>query len=61
MRELTRQGKSILMISSELPEIVGMCDRVAVFSGGAIVATLEGDAINSGDIMRHATSSGGLQ
>jgi ribose transport system ATP-binding protein len=61
MRELTRQGKAIVMISSELPEIVGMCDRVAVFSGGAIVATLEGDSINSGDIMRHATSSGGLQ
>jgi ribose transport system ATP-binding protein len=38
-----------------------MCDRVAVFSGGAIVATLEGDAINSGDIMRYATSSGGAQ
>jgi ribose transport system ATP-binding protein len=61
MRELTQQGKAIVMISSELPEIVGMCDRVAVFSGGAIVATLEGDAINSGDIMRHATSSGSLQ
>ncbi|SDZ22597.1 monosaccharide ABC transporter ATP-binding protein, CUT2 family [Variovorax sp. YR266] len=61
MRELTRQGKSIVMISSELPEIVGMCDRVAVFSGGAIVATLEGDSINSGDIMRYATSSGGAQ
>ncbi|MET3462282.1 sugar ABC transporter ATP-binding protein [Variovorax atrisoli] len=60
MRELTRQGKSIVMISSELPEIVGMCDRVAVFSGGAIVATLEGDSINSGDIMRHA-ARGGLQ
>ena len=57
MRELTRQGKSILMISSELPEIVGLCDRVAVFSGGAIVATLSGDAINAGEIMRHATSS----
>lgn len=60
MRELTRQGKAIIMISSELPEIVGMCDRVAVFSGAAIVAMLEGDSINSGDIMRHATT-GGLQ
>jgi len=56
MRELTQQGKAIVMISSELPEIVGMCDRVAVFSGGSIVATLEGDSINSGDIMRHATT-----
>lgn len=55
MRELTQLGKSIIMISSELPEVVGMCDRVCVFSGGAIVATLEGDSINPGDIMRHAT------
>ncbi|MGJ7614301.1 MULTISPECIES: sugar ABC transporter ATP-binding protein [unclassified Variovorax] len=61
MRELTQQGKSIIMISSELPEIVGMCDRVAVFSGGSIVATLEDASINAGDIMRHATSSGSLQ
>ncbi|MFM0501770.1 sugar ABC transporter ATP-binding protein [Paraburkholderia caffeinilytica] len=56
MRELTKQGKSIIMISSELPEIVGMCDRVCVFSRGSIVATLEGDSINPGDIMRHATA-----
>ena len=55
MRELTQRGKSIIMISSELPEIVGMCDRVAVFSGGAIVATLDGASIHSGEIMRHAT------
>ena len=60
MRELTLQGKSIIMISSELPEIVGMCDRVAVFSGGAIVATLDGTSINSAEIMRHATT-GSLQ
>ncbi|WP_295954585.1 sugar ABC transporter ATP-binding protein [Rhodoferax sp.] len=55
MRELTQRGKSIIMVSSELPEIVGMCDRVAVFSGGSIVATLDGASINSGDIMRQAT------
>ncbi|NML34467.1 sugar ABC transporter ATP-binding protein [Paraburkholderia antibiotica] len=60
MRELTQQGKSIIMISSELPEIVGMCDRVCVFSRGSIVATLEGDSINPGDIMRHATAGNSI-
>ncbi|MFP8965665.1 sugar ABC transporter ATP-binding protein [Pokkaliibacter sp. CJK22405] len=55
MRALTEQGYSIIMISSELPEVIGMCDRVAVFCQGAIVATLTGDAITANDIMLHAT------
>lgn len=57
MRELADDGHAIVMISSELPEIVGMSDRVAVFRQGAIVATLEGDLIHPNEIMRHATSS----
>ena len=56
MRRLTGEGYSIIFISSELPEIVGLCDRVAVFRQGAIVATLEGDEINSNEVMRHATT-----
>ena len=46
MRELTARGYAIIMISSELPEIVGMCDRVAVFRQGRIEATLAGDEID---------------
>ena len=57
MRRLTNEGYAIIFISSELPEIVGLCDRVAVFRQGAIVATLEGDEINSNEVMRHATTS----
>ncbi|QRX85044.1 sugar ABC transporter ATP-binding protein [Glaciimonas sp. PAMC28666] len=56
MRELTLQGYSIILISSELPEIVGMCDRVAVFKQGSIVKLLEADSINSSEVMRHATA-----
>ncbi|AOY01658.1 sugar ABC transporter ATP-binding protein [Jeongeupia sp. USM3] len=56
MRRLTAQGYAIIMISSELPEIVGMCDRVAVFKQGAIVTVLEDDAIESNEVMRHATA-----
>jgi ribose transport system ATP-binding protein len=55
MKKLTKQGISIIMISSELPEIIGVCDRVLVFSHGAIVASLEGDDIESNTIMLHAT------
>ncbi|MBS1074007.1 sugar ABC transporter ATP-binding protein [Gluconobacter sp. Dm-73] len=57
MRNLTAEGYAIIMISSELPEIVGMCDRVAVFSHGVITTVLEGDAISSEEVMRHATAS----
>ncbi|WP_431688886.1 sugar ABC transporter ATP-binding protein [Hahella sp. NBU794] len=55
MKQLTAQGVSIIMISSELPEVVGVSDRVAVFRQGSIVKILEGDAVNSNEIMRYAT------
>jgi rhamnose transport system ATP-binding protein len=45
MGELAQQGLAILMISSELPEILGMSDRIAVMHGGRIKAILNrGDA-----------------
>jgi ribose transport system ATP-binding protein len=56
MREFTAHGNAIIMISSELPEVIGMSDRVCVFRQGAIVATVEGEAINSEQIMTHATT-----
>ena len=55
MRALTARGYAIIMISSELPEIVGMCDRVAVFRSGKLVSTLEGDDIEPETIMTWAT------
>ncbi|MDR5904449.1 sugar ABC transporter ATP-binding protein [Franzmannia qiaohouensis] len=58
MKELTARGVSIIMISSELPEILGLCDRAAVFYQGRIAAELQGDELNSQSIMHHAT--GGL-
>jgi rhamnose transport system ATP-binding protein len=41
MTELASQGVGILMISSELPEILAMSDRVAVMHGGTIVGTID--------------------
>jgi ribose transport system ATP-binding protein len=38
MNQLVAAGKAIIMISSELPEIIGMCDRVLVMREGRIVA-----------------------
>lgn len=55
MRALTDLGVSIIMISSELPEVVGVSDRVAVFRQGQIVKILGGDDVNPNEIMRYAT------
>ena len=40
MNDLVAQGKSVVMISSELPEILGMCDRIYVMNEGRIVAEM---------------------
>ncbi|WP_243233290.1 sugar ABC transporter ATP-binding protein [Microbacterium sp. CIAB417] len=44
MRELAAQGKSVLMVSSELPEVIGMSDRILVMHDGELVAELAGGA-----------------
>src|SRR5579871_2832659 len=41
MGDLARRGLAILMISSDLPEILGMSDRIAVLHAGAVMGTLE--------------------
>lgn len=51
MCALARQGCAIIMISSELPEIIGMCDRVVVMSGGEITGELMRDELTQEKIM----------
>ncbi|MCQ9120788.1 D-xylose ABC transporter ATP-binding protein [Rodentibacter pneumotropicus] len=54
MIEMAKQGVAILMISSELPEIVGMSDRVYVMREGYMVGELTGNDINQEQIMAFA-------
>ena len=54
MTELASQGVAILMISSDLPELLGMSHRIAVMRRGEIVATLETSRTNQEEVMRHA-------
>jgi putative multiple sugar transport system ATP-binding protein len=58
MDELARQGKGILMISSEMPELLGMCDRVYVMSEGRFVAELPRAQASQEAIMRAIVKSG---
>ncbi|MDP9571684.1 UNVERIFIED_ORG: ribose transport system ATP-binding protein [Agrobacterium larrymoorei] len=51
---LARDGHSIIVVSSEMQEVIGLCSRVAVMREGRIVGMLEGDEINEHEIMRYA-------
>ncbi|MGY5778850.1 sugar ABC transporter ATP-binding protein [Rhizobium sp. LEGMi135b] len=51
---LARDGHSIIVISSEMPEVIGLCTRIAVMREGRIVGVLEGDEISEQEIMRYA-------
>ncbi|WP_277674443.1 sugar ABC transporter ATP-binding protein [Piscibacillus halophilus] len=55
MNELTQQGVSIIMISSELPEVLGMSDRILVIHEGQISAELNRDEADQEKIMYAAT------
>jgi rhamnose transport system ATP-binding protein len=55
MSELAGQGLGVLMISSELPEVLGMADRVLVMREGRITAVLSRDEANSESVMFAAT------
>lgn len=54
MAELADRGLSIIMVSSEIPEIMGMSDRVIVMREGRKVAELEGDTLTPETLVRHA-------
>ena len=51
MNQLVAEGKSVLMISSELPEILGMCDRIYVMNEGRIVSELNREDASQEAIM----------
>jgi len=55
--ELADAGLAIVFISSELPEVIGVADRVAVMREGQVVAELTGAAISQENIMIHATDA----
>jgi rhamnose transport system ATP-binding protein len=54
MSELAGRGLAILMISSELPEILGMSDRIAVMHGGTIVGVLDRESATQEAILERA-------
>ena len=55
MSELVRQGLGIIMISSEMPEILGMSDRVVVMHEGSIAGVLDREEATQEKIMAYAS------
>ncbi|MCI8853137.1 MAG: sugar ABC transporter ATP-binding protein [Lachnospiraceae bacterium] len=55
MRRLTEQGVSILFISSEMPELLGMCDRILVMHEGRLTGEFHQEQMNQEEIMRAAS------
>lgn len=54
MSELAAEGLSVIMVSSEIPEILGMSDRVIVMRDGRMVAELAGGDMSPETLVRHA-------
>jgi ABC-type sugar transport system ATPase subunit len=54
--EIANQGVSIILISSEIEEILGMSDRVVVMSKGAVVGVLDGSDITNANIIKYTMS-----
>jgi len=57
MRNLTAQGKSIIMVSSEMPELIGVSDRIMVMCEGRQTGTLDASEASQEIIMGLATSA----
>lgn len=55
LAELAAAGKAVIIISSDMSEVIGMAHRVAVMHQGNIVGVLSGDEITEHEIMRYAT------
>ncbi len=52
--QIANEGVSIMLISSEIEEVLGMSDRVITMAKGKVVGELEGDDITSSNIIRHS-------
>lgn len=55
MQDIAREGRAIVIVSSELPELIGMCDRIYVMNQGTLTGELKRSEFDQEVIMRHAT------
>ena len=58
INKMVAEGKSVIMISSEMPEILGMCDRIYVMNEGKMIAEMSGKDATQEKIMTEIINSG---
>ena len=58
INRMVAEGKSVIMISSEMPEILGMCDRIYVMNEGKMIAEMNGKDATQEKIMTEIINSG---
>ena len=56
MNKLVEEGKAIIMISSEMEELMGMSDRMLVMAEGRIVGELDREEFSQNQIMKYASN-----
>ena len=52
INDLARQGKAVVIISSEMPELIGTCDRIYVLNEGEIAGELQKEMLTQENIMK---------
>ena len=52
---LAEEGRSIIVVSSEMPELIGICDRILVMRSGQIAGEVTGETMNENEIVALAT------
>lgn len=57
INQLADKGSAVIVISSELPELLGICDRIYTMSQGVITAALDAKKTNQEELMRYMTST----
>jgi ribose transport system ATP-binding protein len=61
IRELAAQGAAVLVISSELPEVLAVSDRIAVMASGRVVRTVPAAGATEEGLLELAFAAGGEQ
>ena len=54
IQKLTNAGKAVLLVSSEMPEVLSLSHRIVVLRRGDVSATLEGETADQETVLRHA-------
>jgi len=57
IQRLADEGRAVVVISSELMELIGLCHRVAVMRAGTLQATLDADRLTEEELIAHATGT----